>query len=571
MKKILFAHKKLLAINLLFIICASFLFTTIAFLLQAIIDAAAELAWGRLQGIAIIAVLFLSAYFVFHYFKSYYSKVFFNCYIKELREKLFDVIINRKPENFQTITTSEYLSVVTNDIQLFGEGMLNSSILIAQNMVSAIVAFLALIYISPSIALVVMICLVFMYIVPYCFGKIIQRKQLLLSDALVELMTAGKSFLSGFQVIHSYRLQKHCVNAFEEKNLQAQKARMNVDFHSSLSENLSAVLSVATEIIVLFASAWLVMRQKISIGTMVAIMQLNGAFIQPLMMIMQNVPKVIGGISMVKRFEEVITYEDSSFVGKVNPMFEDGIEFCNMSFSYDGVTDVLNHVNCNIEKGKTYAVVGPSGSGKTTLVRLLTGLSSKYSGEIKFDGKELRSLALSEVLSFMAVIQQDSFLFDTDIKSNITLGGYEKDLMEAVCADSGVNLFLPQLPAGLNTRICDNGANLSGGQKQRIAIARALYQKKPILILDESTAAIDQKTAADIQERLLNIEGLTLITITHDLDPAVLSQYDQIIYVSESHTVMQETYRNLYEIHACFRAFVNSDSKATGGQPKLSA
>jgi ABC-type multidrug transport system, ATPase and permease components len=447
---------------------------------------------------------------------------------------------------------------LTNDIQLFNEGMLNALVMIAQNIMSAFITMAVLFYINPCIALVVIACIIVMYFVPLLLGKAIQKQQIVLSNDLMKLTAITKSYLNGFSVIFSYLIQNTCITIFSAKNSAVTKSRMKMDQEISLSESLSAVLSVETEFIVLFLSGWGVMQGTMTIGTMVAIMQLSGAFIQPIMIIMQNVPRVIGGRSILQRFEEIIAYKPTGFCGTAFPSFNDKIELKDLSFSYDNGRPILNNINCSFEKNKKYVLVGESGSGKSTLVGLIVGFSSTYEGSILFDGVELKRLDLNQVLSLITVTQQNSFLFDSTILENITLGmEYKKDVLETVCQMCGVNKFLDEVPNGLDCNVVEGGNNLSGGQKQRISIARALLQKKPIMILDESTAAIDKKTAFDIENCLLKIPELTLITITHNLDTKILEKYDQIIFLKDAQISGVGSFSDLYNKSTEFRQFLN--------------
>lgn len=558
MKTILKQNRKLVGVNLFVITIASILSTLMAYFIQIIIDIVAASDKNRLKAIIFYTIIFLAAYFTFQFLKAYFSKKFQNNFINKLRLLLFEKIFKRTPENFRKYDSSDYLSILINDIQLFHEGTLNSSMLIVEGSISATIAIAALFYIAPSIALVIIGCIIIMYFVPYIFGKIIQRQQIVLSKNLAKLTGITKSYLNGFNTIFTYLIQKTCIHNFSDKNTTVTKSRMKMDQKLSLSESLSAVLSIGTEFIVLFLSAFDVLNEKMSIGTMVAIMQLSGGFIQPIMIIMQNIPKVIGGKTILHRFEDIITYEITGFSGTKAPEYKHNIELKNLQFSYDDTRLILDNVNCTFEKNKKYALLGGSGSGKSTLIGLMTGLSSDYKGSILFDGMELKNLDLNQVLSLVTVTQQDSFLFDSTILENITLGEeYNTEDLDKVCHMSGVDKFLDEVPNGLNCNIVECGNNLSGGQKQRILIARALLQKKPIMILDESTAAVDKKTAYDIENRLLNIPNLTLITVTHNLDKKILEKYDELLFLENGQILNTGSFLELYDKSMAFQQFMS--------------
>ena len=558
MKNILKSNRKLLYVNFIIIFIASILSTLIAYMIKIIIDVAVSSDLVRLKNVIVFSIIFLLFYFTFSYLKSYFSKKFQNAFINKLRFMLVQKTFDRTPENFKKYASSEYLSIITNDIQLLNEGLLNSSIIIAQNIVSAFITVMALFCINSYIAVIVIVCIIVMYLVPHTFGKIVKEHQIQLSGELTKLTALTKSYLNGFGIIFTYVIQKKCIDKFSAVNEVVTKSRMKMDKKISLSESLSAVLSIGTEFLVLFLSALSVIQGKITIGTMVAVMQLSGAFIQPIMIIMQNIPKVIGGRAIIQKFEEVLSDQPTGFCGIEPPDFQEKIEIKNLTFAYDESHLILDNVNCIFEKNKKYALVGKSGSGKSTLIGLLSGMSSNYAGSILFDKKELKNLNINQVMSFITMTQQNTFLFDTTILDNITLGDqYDKNMIDKICQMSGVDQFLDETEDGLNTNIIDCGNNLSGGQKQRISIARALIKKKSIMILDEGTAAVDKKTAFDIENRLLHIPDLTLITVTHNLDHNLLKKYDKILFFQSAKVLEMDTYQNLLKNSEAFQQFIN--------------
>jgi len=155
-----------------------------------------------------------------------------------------------------------------------------------------------------------------------------------------------------------------------------------------------------------------------------------------------------------------------------------------------------------------------------------------------------------------SVIHQNVYMFDESILDNICLHeDYSKEELQSALSDSGLLHFIEQVPNGLEYHVRENGNNLSGGQKQRIAVARALIRKKPLLILDEGTSAIDMQTAYDIESRLLEISDLTLLTITHNMSKDILELYDEIIFMADGKIIEHGTFETLIAKHAAFYDF----------------
>lgn len=197
-------------------------------------------------------------------------------------------------------------------------------------------------------------------------------------------------------------------------------------------------------------------------------------------------------------------------------------------------------------KNKKYAIVGESGSGKSTLVKLLLNYYNTYSGNIYIDNKDVMNIKEENIFDLISMIQQDVFIFDDTIRNNVTLfKEYSDD--EVKCALNKVVLIsaIDLLKDNLETNMGENGANFSGGQKQRIALARAIVKKCPIIILDEATASLDNETAYKIEKSLLDIQDLTLVSITHKLIKENLKMYDEIIYIRSGEIIEKGSFDEL--------------------------
>ncbi len=179
-------------------------------------------------------------------------------------------------------------------------------------------------------------------------------------------------------------------------------------------------------------------------------------------------------------------------------------------------------------------MVGASGCGKSTFIKLLSGNYSDYQGGICYDGVELRQLDILELRKIVTVIHQNTHIFNDTIRYNICLGEeFPEEDFENALRLSGVDGFLPSVTGGVDGLCGEDGANLSGGQKQRIALARALVRGIDFLILDEGVSAIDVESANAIEQDLLDMENLTLLTITHRIKDGLLGDYDRVLTMDE--------------------------------------
>ncbi len=209
----------------------------------------------------------------------------------------------------------------------------------------------------------------------------------------------------------------------------------------------------------------------------------------------------------------------------IKDSFDKSIEINNLSFSYNEEREILKGIDLSINKGEKVAIVGRSGSGKSTLLRLLLRYYDDYDGEILIDGINSKDIKLSSIYEMMSTIQQNVFMFDDSIESNIALyGNYSDEEIDNAILESGLKTLIDSLPNGKNSSVGENGSNLSGGEKQRVSIARALIKNTPIILLDEATTSLDAETSFEIENSLLDIDGLTSLVVTHKLNPELLKK-----------------------------------------------
>jgi subfamily B ATP-binding cassette protein MsbA len=242
----------------------------------------------------------------------------------------------------------------------------------------------------------------------------------------------------------------------------------------------------------------------------------------------------------------------------VLPPFHDCIEFKNVSFSYEKNEPVLYKVNLRVQRGEILAVVGPSGGGKTTLANLLPRFHDVDEGTLFVDGHDIRDLTLHSLRSQLALVTQQTILFNETVGSNIAYGSRnctQEDIRGAADAAFALD-FIEQLPDGFATVIGESGARLSGGQRQRISIARAILKDAPILVLDEATSALDTESERKVQKALENLmQNRTTIVIAHRL--STIKNADRIIVMQGGRLVEEGTHEQLLREHGVYEGLYN--------------
>lgn len=362
-----FSKFKFLTYIILNIITA-ILSVTVAVIIEITVNAVNENQINNFNNIILSTTFFIVLYFLFNYLRAKSMQKLLNNYIQDLRNLLLKKIMGYSYTVFRETSTSDYLSLLTNDIQIYQEGALKSKLYIIQYIISAIIVLFTLVITNIYISLLVIICTIITYAIPRFFASKISNKQESVSIELSNLTENTENNLKGFYVINTYRTQQRTVKKFKFINDLYTTQKLSLDKLISKSETISMTFSVTTELIILLISAYLVFTNTLTVGAMVAIMQLTGAFVQPLIMITQNLPKISSGKALEERFLSIFSVEsidiDNDMCSTALP-FANNIQLNSISFSYGNEKKILNSISLIIKKGKKYALLGGSGAGKT--------------------------------------------------------------------------------------------------------------------------------------------------------------------------------------------------------------
>ena len=561
MLKLFRNHKPLLALTLFLSVVTSVLTVAAAFLLEAILNSVIGGNWELFRLLIWVVVGFVGVTGASVICGSLAEKKLIVSVVRDLRASVQKGIMGRDSEHYRGTNTADYLSALTNDVKIIEENLIGPFLNSIQYALVFAMAAVALFIYSPYIGAIMLGSLLLMYILPSSLGKPIGIRQEAYSKNLSLFTLRLKDQFMGYDVIRSFRLRDQVNNTFSEDNTNLAKSKFAVDRLVSASEGIAMIISAGTQLGVMMFTGYLVLNGQMAAGALLAILQLSGIFVQPVAIIMQNIPVIKGAGPVFARLNELSKRTASAFQGTEKPVFAKGIHFDEVNFGYTGERLVLDGLDLHFEKGKKYVIAGASGCGKSTIIRLLCAEYSGYTGAVRMDGKELHDLDIDQLLTHVSIIHQGVYMFDETIKDNIDLHRtYSAEEWERALYLSGVDKFLPQMEQGLDTPVGEDGANLSGGQRQRIAVARALIEGKPLLILDEGTSAVDPQTAYDIESALVDLDDLTMITITHNLRPEMLRRYDKVFYMENGRIAEAGDFDTLIELDGAFASFRRIDN-----------
>ena len=433
-----------------------------------------------------------------------------------IRTRLMKATMNAKWAYFVDHQPGEVAAMIATQAQMAGDAYLAVSNLVVTMIVG--IGLLATAFLVSGQLVIFCIIAVGSLAVPLSYIlKLAQEASLRQFSTSANLAVGMQDVIANMKALKSMSKQGRYVDAFTHsiRDLRSAVILMIVSRHAIYhGQDILATIMVITGVYVGFAVLHTPMSQFLVIGVIFyqmvdVIKRVQGS--------LQDATVASSGYFGVLSIIEKAESQDEPDLGNVPPSMAGSLRFEDVSFAY-GEKQVLSHVNIEIPAKGITVLIGPSGAGKTTIVDMMVGFYRPLSGRILYDGKDLADVHLKDWRSQIGYVPQELTLLRGTILDNITFRDpalTEADAIEAL-TQAGAMSFVRELPLGVNTNIGTMGAKLSGGQRQRISLARALVHKPKLLLLDEVTSALDEKTEAEICANIKQLLGrLTIVAITH--------------------------------------------------------
>ena len=369
-----------------------------------------------------------------------------------------------------------------------------------------------------------------LFVVNGLFIGPMQRLSREMSATNVSITQRISDILSGMEQIKIFSLKSVLVDRYVEDNEKFRKEQNRMNLMSAQLDGLNQLFELLGSLVFIALGIVFVSRDVTTVDNLAAIYLLYGSMSWNFLQVGLYIPSMASYLANAKRvFAFMELPEEPERYGEAQSREPNGkrvyrqgagseISICDVTFSYDGIQNVLEHFNLDIPKGKCVALKGESGRGKSTIAKLILGLYPVNAGEIFIRGKAFHEYSLAEVRKLIGYVSQEPYLYDVSIAENIRYGrpdACREDIINAAKL-ANAHEFIQKLEKGYETSAGERGNLLSGGQRQRIAIARAILKGAPILILDEATSALDHKSEQLVNEALDRLmEGRTTIVIAH--------------------------------------------------------
>lgn len=509
---------------------------------------------------ALIIIYVLSA--IFDYLEKYLMVDATNKFAKELREKISHKINKLPLKYFDTHTSGDILSRVTNDIDTVSQNLNNS----LGTFVSAITLLVGCLIMMFKTNWIMALTSIFSSIIGLVLMMIIlskaQKYFVMRQEELGKLNGHIEEIYSSQTLVKAYNGEKNAWDKFAKLNENVYTCNLKSEFLGGMMPSIMGFIGNFGYVAVCVVGALLTMKGTISFGVIVAFIMYVRLFANPLSQIAQSLNSMQSVTAASERvfefLEEKEMTDESKLKGKLNPKKVKGnIEFKHVKFGYDDEKLIIKDFSAKVKPGEKIAIVGPTGAGKTTMVNLLEKFYEINDGDITIDGVSIKDLKRENIHDLFIMILQDTWLFNGSIRDNIKYNNNatDEEIWNALKV-VGAEHYVKSLPKGLDYEVGDS-ENISAGQRQLLTIARGMIKDAPFLILDEATSNVDTRTEELVQKAMDKLtKGRTSFIIAHRL--STIKNADLILVMKDGNIIEQGNHNELLKQNGFYAELYNS-------------
>lgn len=466
----------------------------------------------------------------------------------DIRRGLFRHVQKLSLDFFDKTNTGELMSRLKDDVDKIWAAVGFVGMLIIEVVIHTSIALYCMISLSPKLTIIPLIAMPIVAVIAILMERNLGSIYEKISEENAELNTVAQENLAGVRTVKAFAREKFEISKFLSHNKRYYELNMK---QSKVFVKYNPYFQFVTRllpIIVIVSGGFMVIKGEITLGTLGAFAEYCNNIVWPMEILGWLGNDLASAFASNRRIKKIFQ-ENPSVKEKDDAIrldeLQGEIEFNNVSLNI-GDKPILQNVSFSLQKGKTIGIMGATGAGKTSIINLLQRFYDANEGEVKVDGINVKDLSLYDLRKGISLVMQDVFLFSDTVTENVKLGKKNSITDEEVLhsiTNAQAKDFIEKMNDGYDTVIGERGVGLSGGQKQRISIARALSKKTPILVLDDSTSALDMETEHLIQKSLNDLKDTTKVIIAHRI--SAVRNADEIVILDEGSIVERGTHEEL--------------------------
>ncbi len=483
---------------------------------------------------------------IFQYVKEYTFDCLGSEIASSMRKDLFVHTQHLSEEFFDRTDTGELMSRIKEDIDRIWDGLSYVSMLLVEVAIHTSIVLFCMYTMDVRLAVIPTIAMIFCGYIALIMEKKLGKVYEEISQENAELNTVAEENLEGVRTVKAFAREKFEIKKFLSHNqryydLNMKQSKVFVKYYPYFS-----VVTKILPLLTLFIGGRFAIEESITIGTLTAMVEYSNNIVWPMEMLGWLTNSFSSAIASNRKIKKI--YQETPDIQEIGqPTVLENvrgkIQFENVSYGKNKRKNILENISFTVNPGGMLGIMGETGSGKSTIIHLLSRYYDVSDGCIKLDDVDIRQMTLKQVRESVASVMQDVFLFSDTISENIKLGKKHSlgdEEIRRASDHAQVSEFASRMEKQYDTVIGERGVGLSGGQKQRISIARALAKQSPILVLDDSTSALDMETEQQIQNALEKRENVTKIIIAHRI--SAVRKADEIIFLKEGRIAERGTH-----------------------------
>lgn len=511
-------------------------------LIQKILDHLSDHHFSQIKPLFCLLFLVLFLLIACARGRALVKKSYLNQIKQFYREKVLDYVFYKNNEKLSSEKEAEFLSVFNNDIPMVCNDFYDTILNIVYSCLTILFSLFALAKINVIITLIVVFNFVGLAIVPLVFKKSLQKKKNQISSTLKTLNVKLKDSIFCIPLVKTYRADQEILERVALAGKQANDADYQYTKTQENANLSSMIIGYLNDFLVLILGVYLIFMGKITVGSLLAIIQISGLIANPITTLSYHINTIYSVMPIKKKLCDMVQEAILQSTRKPKDRHvsqASKIELKDVSVIRDGQL-ILDRVNLTLNRGKRYLILGENGSGKSTLLKAINRNIPIDNGSILMDGVPIDEIDFHDFSQNILMDYQESYLFTASIQDNITLyQPYSSERLKEIAETLKISFLMEHTE---ENRV----HNLSGGEKQRVALARILLRNPSFYLLDEAFSAVDVDARKELEQYLFN-QGYSIISISHTDSQEILCQYDEIIVLQKGKIIEQGSFRQLME------------------------